>query len=397
MKNNFKILCLSCILGALYTNTSFAKNDDFNAKLNNLQKQINELKKANSNSSDALSLLDGLDIGGRIHVNGTWQDAKNDSSSDLSVRRARLTVNKQINNWELQLQADFAGNGTYLEENYLAYHFNDNSSIKIGQTLIPGFLEREKTTDDMSAILWNSEERLGWIPSYLIGINYSYRSSNFGFSSGIYGNGVDNEEKSGNYINYNTTARTWYSPINNEDSVVMIGLNGMYQDMKDKDQNPSSYSYSAYGVSKQMHVGLELFLQWKNLYLASDYMNTQFKFYNAPKTDAVKVGALSSEFVWNITGEKTYYDGEYGVYGGVEVANPVSKGGFGAFQFVSRYSQADGKIGYLSETKDYTFGINWLPEDNVKFLFGFSKVKDKDFAGNKEKYNLYQVEARYFF
>ena len=43
MKNNFKILCLSCILGALYTNTSFAKNDDFNAKLNNLQKQINEL------------------------------------------------------------------------------------------------------------------------------------------------------------------------------------------------------------------------------------------------------------------------------------------------------------------------------------------------------------------
>ena len=64
---------------------------------------------------------------------------------------------------------------------------------------------------------------------------------------------------------------------------------------------------------------------------------------------------------------------------------------------VSRYSQADGKIGYLSETKDYTFGINWLPEDNVKFLFGFSKVKDKDFTGNKKKYNLYQVEARYFF
>ena len=31
-------------LGALYTNTSFAKNDDFNAKLSDLQKQINELK-----------------------------------------------------------------------------------------------------------------------------------------------------------------------------------------------------------------------------------------------------------------------------------------------------------------------------------------------------------------
>ncbi len=384
------MLCLAGLLSTMYSNNLQAATS-YDAKLQDLQKQINELKKVNNSS--ALSLLDGLDIGGRIHVNGTWYE---DGGSDLSVNRARLTVNKVMNNWELQLQADFASNGVYLEENYLAYHFNDNSSIKIGQSLIPGFLEREKTTDDMSAILWNSEERLGWIPSYLIGVNYAYRSDDLGVSLGVYGNGVDNEGKVDNYVNYNTAGRVWYSPINTDEAVVMLGLNSMYQSMKGE-SSTGEYSYSQYAVSKQFNFGIELFLQYNSVYLASEYLNASFEFDNAPSSSYKTTDTFSTEFVWNITGEKTYYDGWYGVYGGVDVANPVSKGGLGAFQFVARYSFADGKDNYLLGTEDYTLGINWLPESNVKFLLGYSKIKDTDYAGNEDKYDLYQVEARYAF
>lgn len=390
MKNKFKMLCLAGLLSTMYSNNLQAATS-YDAKLQNLQKQIDELKKVNNSS--ALSLLDGLDIGGRIHVNGTWNE---DGGSDLSVNRARLTVNKVMNNWELQLQADFASNGVYLEENYLAYHFNDNSSIKIGQSLIPGFMEREKTTDDMSAILWNSEERLGWIPSYLIGVNYAYRSDDLGVSLGVYGNGVDNEGKVDNYINYNTAGRVWYSPINTDEAVVMLGLNSMYQSMKGE-SSTGEYLYSKYPVSKQFNIGFELFLQYNSVYLASEYLNASFEFDNAPSSSYKTIDAFSTEFVWNITGEKTYYDGWYGVYGGVDVANPVSKGGLGAFQFVARYSFADGKDNYLLGTEDYTLGINWLPESNVKFLLGYSKIKDTDYADNEDKYDLYQVEARYAF
>lgn len=390
MKNKFKMLCLAGLLSTMYSNNLQAATS-YDAKLQDLQKQIDELKKVNNSS--ALSLLDGLDIGGRIHVNGTWYE---DGGSDLSVNRARLTVNKVMNNWELQLQADFASNGVYLEENYLAYHFNDNSSIKIGQSLIPGFMEREKTTDDMSAILWNSEERLGWIPSYLIGVNYAYRSDDLGVSLGVYGNGVDNEGKVDNYVNYNTAGRVWYSPINTDEAVVMLGLNSMYQSMKGE-SSTGEYSYSQYAVSKQFNVGIELFLQYNSVYLASEYLNASFEFDSAPSSSYKTTDAFSTEFVWNITGEKTYYDGWYGVYGDVDVANPVSKGGLGAFQFVARYSFADGKDNYLLGTEDYTLGINWLPESNVKFLLGYSKIKDTDYAGNEDKYDLYQVEARYAF
>lgn len=390
MKNKFKMLCLAGLLSTMYNNNLQAATS-YDAKLQDLQKQIDELKKVNNSS--ALSLLDGLDIGGRIHVNGTWNE---DGGSDLSVKRARLTVNKVMNNWELQLQADFASNGVYLEENYLAYYFNDNSSIKIGQSLIPGFMEREKTTDDMSAILWNSEERLGWIPSYLIGVNYAYRSDDLGVSLGVYGNGVDNEGKVDNYVNYNTAGRVWYSPINTDEAVVMLGLNSMYQSMKGE-SSTGEYLYSQYAVSKQFNVGIELFLQYNSVYLASEYLNASFEFDNAPSSSYKTTDAFSTEFVWNITGEKTYYDGWYGVYGGVDVANPISKGGLGAFQFVARYSFADGKDNYLLGTEDYTLGINWLPESNVKFLLGYSKIKDTDYAGNEDKYDLYQVEARYAF
>ena len=210
MKNKFKMLCLAGLLSAMYSNNVQAATS-YDAKLKDLQKQIDELKKVNNSSS--LSLLDGLDIGGKIHVNGTWYE---DGGSDLSVNRARLTVNKVMNNWELQLQAGFAGNEVYLEENYLAYHFNDCATLKVGQSLIPGFMEREKTTDDMATILWNSEERLGWIPSYLIGVNYAYRGDKLGLSLGVYGNGVDNEGKVNNYVNYNTAGRVWYSAVNTD-------------------------------------------------------------------------------------------------------------------------------------------------------------------------------------
>lgn len=390
MKNQFKMLCLAGLLSTMYGNNVQAATS-YDAKLQDLQKQIDELKKVNNSSS--LSLLDGLDIGGRIHVKGTWYE---DEGSDLSVNRARLTVNKVMNNWELQLQADFAGNEVYLEENYLAYHFNDCASLKIGQSLIPGFMEREKSSDDMATILWNSEERLGWMPSYLIGANYAYRGDKLGLSLGVYGNGVDNEDKVNNYVNYNTAGRVWYSAVNTDEAAVMLGLNSMFQSMKD-DTLSGNYSYSKYSVNKQFNIGVELFLQYKSVYLAAEYLNASFEFENAPSSKYVTTDALSAELVWNVTGEKTYYDAQYGVYGGVTVANPVSEGGLGALQLVARYSYADNQDNYLLGTEDYTFGINWLPEDNVKVLLGYSKVTDKDYADNKDKYDMYQVEARYAF
>lgn len=393
MKNQFKMLCLAGLLSAMYSNNVQAATS-YDAKLKDLQKQIDELKKVNNSSS--LSLLDGLDIGGKIHVNGTWYE---DGGSDLSVNRARLTVNKVMNNWELQLQAGFAGNEVYLEENYLAYHFNDCATLKVGQSLIPGFMEREKTTDDMATILWNSEERLGWIPSYLIGVNYAYRGDKLGLSLGVYGNGVDNEGKVNNYVNYNTAGRVWYSAVNTDEAAVMLGLNSMFQSMKDNQETPltPSYSYSAYAVNKQFNVGVELFLQYKSVYLAAEYLNASFEFENAPSSKYVTTDALSAELVWNVTGEKTYYDAQYGVYGGVTVANPLSEGGLGALQLVARYSYADNQDNYLLGTEDLTFGVNWLPEDNVKVLLGYSKVTDKDYADNEDKYDMYQVEARYAF
>ena len=182
----------------------------------------------------------------------------------------------------------------------------------------------------------------------------------------------------------------------------MLGLNSMFQSMKDNQEDPltPSYSYSAYAVNKQFNIGVELFLQYKSVYLAAEYLNASFEFENAPSSKYVTTDALSAELVWNVTGEKTYYDaqyGQYGVYGGVTVANPVSEGGLGALQLVARYSYADNQDNYLLGTEDYTLGINWLPEDNVKVLLGYSKVTDKDFADNETKYDMYQIEARYAF
>ncbi len=366
MQNKLKLLLVAGVLSSVCS-TSYANT--YNSKLQDLQNQINELKAAQTETASNISLLDGLYIGGRLHINGTWTDAENGDSSTLKVNRARITVNKMINDvWEGQIQVGFAGNSVYLEENYIGYHFDEYSSLKLGNIFLPGFIEREKSSDHMATILYNSSERLGWTPYYGIGLNYAYRSDTLGASVGVFGNSIEHENKNGNYTKYNTMGRVWYSVVNTDEAAMMVGVNGMYQQLNT--QGTATMSYTNQELEAQSHMGLELLAQWGSVTAVAEYMLVNFDFDN-PAKDDVNTSALTAEVMWNVTGETSVYDAQWGVYGGVDPMNPVSEGGMGAVQLVARYSYANGKVGYLTGTQDYTVGVNWIPEKNVKLLLGY--------------------------
>lgn len=75
-----------------------------------------------------------------------------------------------------------------------------------------------------------------------------------------------------------------------------------------------------------------------------------------------------------LTGEHRPYRTERGIFGGIQPKNNFgSNGGWGAWEVAARYSHIDlndkGVGG--GELGDFTFGMNWYLNPNVRFMFNY--------------------------
>ena len=83
---------------------------------------------------------------------------------------------------------------------------------------------------------------------------------------------------------------------------------------------------------------------------------------------------------WVITGESYVYDMKKARFKGVKPADPFSMGGgAGAWEVAARYSEADlNDNGILGGDQNiWTFGLNWYPNNNVRFMLDYNTVEVK--------------------
>ena len=403
------------IIGILFTiNNLFA--DNYNQQIQNLQKQLDELSKKielqEKQRNKNYNILDGLSFNGRLHTGATWYNENdelkeynnNSFNNNATVKRARLNVKKQINDFSLNLEINYQKNRISLGDAYIGYSINDKNFFKIGQSMIPAFMEREKSTNTMATITFNAPESLGWVAGYLIGVDYVYYGNRSGLSMGVFGNGTNNDSQLENDMNYNFSFRNFYTPIKNKNWLLHLGYDFMYQDYNESVRyNPTKIDYSYF-------YGLEFALQYKFMDISSEFIKMYRKYEKDSRFGKANFDfdGFSTEFVVNFTGEKRNYSQKGGYIAGVKVKNPVSKGGYGAWQGVLRYSFADGKdtnkgiINNIGCQYDYTVGISWIPENYIMILFNYSKngITKTNNVGNytaKGKYDAFAIEARMFF
>jgi phosphate-selective porin OprO/OprP len=74
--------------------------------------------------------------------------------------------------------------------------------------------------------------------------------------------------------------------------------------------------------------------------------------------------------------------------------NPVGTGGFGAWELVARYDELDlwdnsaaSEVGSVTdlrgtESENWTIGVNWYVNDNIRFMANYVDSDIKDSAGN---------------
>jgi phosphate-selective porin OprO and OprP len=135
-------------------------------------------------------------------------------------------------------------------------------------------------------------------------------------------------------------------------------------------------------------IGTEFGLQKHNLLLQGEYEN-----FGVDRSD----GQSSPDFygyyvegVWGITGEARTYNASTGAFDAPIVAHPFGfKGpGWGALEFGVRYSEMDlnyrpGAAGTLQagssirggDETNLTAGLNWYPNNVVRFMFDYSHVR----------------------
>jgi phosphate-selective porin OprO/OprP len=139
-------------------------------------------------------------------------------------------------------------------------------------------------------------------------------------------------------------------------------------------------------------VGLEAGASWKNFYAAGEWFNID--------VSRTAVGAAASPFdpsfggwylqgAWTLTGERHAWSSTNGGFNGIKPAKPFSlgEGTWGAWEIAARYSALDlndraGVAGAAApvggirggEQKISTVGLNWYPNNVVRFLLDYQWI-----------------------
>ena len=92
---------------------------------------------------------------------------------------------------------------------------------------------------------------------------------------------------------------------------------------------------------------------------------------------------------WLLTGESRRYDPVKGTFSSPRVKGLAGQGGIGAWELAARFSQIDltdnaGGPGAVigGEERNMTLGVNWYPNDNLRFMLNWVKVLDVDRPGS---------------
>jgi phosphate-selective porin OprO/OprP len=121
-------------------------------------------------------------------------------------------------------------------------------------------------------------------------------------------------------------------------------------------------------------------------YNAFKLQGEQFNFKYDPTTGSnQEIKGYYVQAVYNLTGES--YNYKDGVFSAVKPANPLDKGGRGAWQVGVRFSEFDASdiavaTGKTNRATATTYGITWFATDNLRFIVNYVDTKFDALVGS---------------
>lgn len=319
-------------------------------------------------------------INGFVQGDAAWfQDDIKDQPNGTTLRRARLSVKGNVEDWAYKFETDFADNATKITDAFIDYNGFENVVLRAGQFKEPFSLE-ELTSDRFITFVERALPN-ALAPSRNIGVSAATFGDNWSLTAGTFGAdaGTASSDDEANAF----TARATYAPIAEDGMVVHLGVAGSY---RQPDSATDALRYrsrpetkitdtqavdtgSIANVDDATLFGLEAatVLHWFSL--QGEYMQADLNRHIMPDVTLDGYYVQASAF---LTGESRTYKPQEGIFDRVTPRQPFSlkDGTWGAWEVAARYSNLDLNDGSISggEVDNYTVGLNWYPTANLRLI-----------------------------
>lgn len=345
------------------------------------------------------------DIHGRLFIDGAvYSPDKAALKNGTELRRARVTLKgKALEPWKYKLAVAYDNNEIKVKSAYIGYCGFFGHKLKIGQFKEPFSME-ELSSSKYSTFMERSVATT-FAPAYSIGVqaashgNFSNENYIYNYALGVFGEELD-KPSSNQHESVALTGRFNTSTKFNDEQLATVGVSGSFR----------RYNYNS---MLRLTPGIESHVTGLSLIDTGDLMLNSFTrlgvegaFINGPCSwqgeyvwgrvngrDSTPNATFSSGFLqWSyfLTGENRNFNQNRGTFGHITPQNDN-----GAWEGALRISHIDldDKSIMGGKQTNYTAGINWYVNTNVRFMANVTKVHSKK-SGLKDKPWTYGFRAQ---
>ena len=351
-------------------------------------------------------------LDGRIMIDYGSISSDNNLPNGWETRRARFAVKTIINgDWASEFDFDLADNALEIKDFWMSYIGFNNTIIKIGNHKVPGSME------DLTTSRWTTFMERGLPNEFTIGrrlgVSYNKWGERYMVMGGFYGQEPGTGEEEGEDEEGGYGLRAGFAPINTDDTVLHFGFS--YSNFSPDAGEENKFRIRA---RPELHLTERLLNTGKVKYV-DDYSYTGLE-------AAFKKGRLSgqAEYImadlnrfdggdasysgyyayvsWFAFGAERTYSMDSAEFGAI---HPTSKKGALELAFrISSLDLNDFDAGVEGGSADnWTFGINWYANENVRFMFNYIQSDNDEFADGDgdfmggDKLDIYALRFQYLF
>ena len=319
-------------------------------------------------------------------TSGSGYETRNIAGSQITS--ARLGGEGTIGALGYHIEADFADNEVALRQTYLTYAtqvFGNRTKFYLGNFLKDLGTEGSSESARVPFMLRNAATAVGQPVVSYFGMGGQMRMYGDGWHVSLSVNGnAPNSSTSGTNTDSTTyLTRAHWNPLKGADGFIHMGAWYYYEKISDgvtsinntpsiaADYNDNlAVSASSIANPTQDHgKGFELGGVYRNFWMMNEYGKRTI---DSSTADSVSRYGSSFAAGWMITGEAPGFSSTSGSWKAVKVTNPVTSGGWGAFELAGRvdhYDYADAPRG--GKGKSYTLGVNWYLNDWSRLMMNW--------------------------
>ncbi len=349
-----------------------------------------------------------------------YSGSDNRLSNGIEARRLRLALKGKFwDDWRAELDLDFADNEVDTKDAWIAYDgLGRNNEIKIGNFKQPFSLE-EVTSSRMITFMERALPN-AFAVGRRVGVSYTHWEDNWRVSGSVFaqelGDGDDDEIGSDESMGY--AARANYLPYRGDKGLWLIGASyASYEPNAEDRDDENEIRFRARpetkvertrflntgqvdAVDNVNQYGFETAYQHGPFIVQGEYINTELERFTG-NMDAEYDGWYTFAS-YMITGEQRPYNAS-----DAEFSQFTPSSASGAWEVAIRASSIDlndFEAGVTGGSADqYTLGVNYYPNRNLRLMFNYSQVDhdefadgDGDFLGDDD-YNIAQARFQVVF